>query len=206
MKCRPPRIRARCGRGYRVTADFRGKALHLTTATGSGKLEAIVRHYRENYSDNVRDEISYFGDPDMDLAAAIARACASKDAEGKLCSHQWRVGHAVLAETIQPLLSRIPDIRACDDFDELYRVVGDSILLIDRVGQLTVYDIAQRIGWYLGLSPEHVYLHAGVQAGARALGLNASAGRLERSQFPVELQRLSAAELEDVLCLYKDYL
>lgn len=206
MKCRAPRSRVRCDQGYRVPADCRGKTMNLTTITGSEKLAAIVRHYRENYSENVRGEMSFFGDPDIDLATAIARACASKNADGKLGSHQRRVGHAVLANTLQPLLSRIPEIRACDDFDELHRVVEDSILLIRRVGQLTIYDIAQRIGWYLGLSPEHVFLHAGVREGARALGFDASVSRLERSQFPIELQRLSAAELEDVLCLYKDYL
>lgn len=203
-ECRPPHTRAQCGRGYRASTDCHGTPIELIKATGGGKLDAIVRHYRENYSKDVQDEMSYFGDTGMDLAAAIARACASKNAEGKLCSHQWRVGHAVLAETVQPLLEQISAIRACTNFDELHDLVEQSILRIDRVGLLTVYDISQRIGWYLGLSPEHVYLHAGVRKGARALGLDATGRCLATSQFPIQLQRLSAAELEDVLCLYKD--
>lgn len=204
-KCRPPHSQARCGRGFRTPADCRGNTTDLITATGSEKLDAIVQHYRVNYSKDVRDEMSFFGDTGIDLNAAIVRACASENAEGKLCPHQWRVGRTVLAETIQPLLNRASEIQACDSFDELHRIVEGSVLPIDRVGPLTAYDIAQRIGCHLGLSPEHVYLHAGVRAGARALGLKGTASRMDKSQFPVELQHLSPAELEDVLCLYKDF-
>lgn len=200
--CRPPRPRAGCGRSYR--------GCHGSMAAGHiaviqrGQLDAIVRHYRDYYSDEVRDEMSYFGDTTLDLSAAITRACESKSAEGKLCSHQRRVGHAILATTVLPLQREASKLQACSSFEELHGVIETSILSLNRVGRLTVYDIAQRIGWYLGLSPEHVYLHAGVRAGARALGLNATASRLERTQFPIQLQQLSAAELEDVLCLYKD--
>jgi len=204
VSCRPTSIKARCGRGYRAPANCHGGMAGQLTAIARGQLDAIVQHYREHYSTAVRDEMSYFGDTEIDVPSAIIRACESKNSDGKLCSHQWRVGHVVLAKTIQPLLSQASDIQACDSFDKLHDIVEASILPINRVGRLTVYDIAQRIGWYLGLSPDRVYLHAGVREGARALGLNATASHVERSQFPIQLQPLSAAELEDILCLYKD--
>ena len=204
MSCRPFSTRARCGRGYPAPANCHEALTDQLAAVGRGRLDDIVQHYSEHYSTAVRDEMSYFGDTEIDLPSAIIRTCESKNAHGKLCSHQWRVGHAVLAKTIQPLLSRASEIQACNSFDKLHDIVAASILPINRVGQLTAYDIAQRIGWYLGLSPEHVYLHAGVRKGARALGLNATASRLQRSQFPIQLQPLSAAELEDIICLYKD--
>jgi hypothetical protein len=41
--------------------------------------------------------------------------------------------------------------------------------------------------------------------GARALGLNAKLPYLTVDQLPAELQTLSPAEVEDFLCIYKDY-
>jgi hypothetical protein len=72
------------------------------------------------------------------------------------------------------------------------------------IGPLAVYDITQRIGRYLGLEPEDVYLHRGTREGARALGLCGET--VKKDQFPAAFQRLSAAEIEDCLCIFKDEL
>ena len=42
---------------------------------------------------------------------------------------------------------------------------------MDELGELTVYDVAHRIGAYLQLEPDVVYLHRGTRIGARYLGL-----------------------------------
>lgn len=75
---------------------------------------------------------------------------------------------------------------------------------------LYVYDAAFRIGAFRGLAPRRVYLHAGTRAGARKLGL-ATRGRLHVEAREVEAEapefaELSEAEMEDVLCIYKDKL
>ena len=63
--------------------------------------------------------------------------------------------------------------------------VGDLIDLIERYaadiprfGKLAVYDTACRLGVYLKLAPEVVYLHAGTAKGAKALGRDTYCGRL----------------------------
>jgi hypothetical protein len=74
------------------------------------------------------------------------------------------------------------------------------------VADLTIYDITHRIGAHLGLAPERVYLHRGTRVGARALGLGRGRATLELRELPPEFHRLTAAEAEDCLCIYKDRL
>ena len=98
-----------------------------------------------------------------------------------------------------------PAIAACKNFDD------DLFPLIDRlardvrgIGTLAVYDTAHRLGLFLGLEPTRVHLHAGTRAGAMKLGLDVSRGWLSMGDLPIELRHLTPAEVEDVLCIYKD--
>lgn len=54
------------------------------------------------------------------------------------------------------------------------------------VGPLAVYDVSDRIGSYLGIRPEKVYLHCGVRQGARALGLPWRQPTVGRSLIPLQ--------------------
>ena len=74
---------------------------------------------------------------------------------------------------------------------------------IYRFGKLAVYDTACRLGVYLELEPEVVYLHAGTIKGARALGLDTSRSYLEMDELPRPLRLLEPWECEDFLCIYK---
>lgn len=87
-------------------------------------------------------------------------------------------------------------------FTDLYNRVESAVDHIAMIGPLTIYDIAHRIGAYLGLEPQEVYLHAGTLEGAQALGFRSS--MLRKGDLPRAFQRLSAAEIEDCLCIFKD--
>jgi hypothetical protein len=97
------------------------------------------------------------------------------------------------------------ELKACKRFDELHALIERTIHSIVGLRELYTYDTALRIGAFLGLAPEFVYLHRGTRVGARALGLNAKLPYLTVDQLPVELRTLSPAEVEDFLCIYKDY-
>jgi hypothetical protein len=73
------------------------------------------------------------------------------------------------------------------------------------IGELTVYDIATRIGTARDLEPQLVFVHAGVRRGARALGFRAR-DRLAISELPRAFARLSPGEAEDCLCIFKSEL
>ena len=71
------------------------------------------------------------------------------------------------------------------------------------IGELAVYDITCRIGAFLDIRPERIYLHAGTRDGARALGLGLRGASVRKADLPGDFGRLSPAEIEDCLCIYK---
>lgn len=86
-------------------------------------------------------------------------------------------------------------------FDQLYTVVEEEIGGIYGIGLLTTYDIAQRIGAYLKLRPQKVYLHAGAKRGAQILKVGRGKRKVERQAFHPDLQRLQPQFIEDFLCI-----
>jgi len=115
--------------------------------------------------------------------------------------HQWRIPGAALREAERRLQRLASRLRRCEDFDSLHEEVARSIGPIPRIGDLTIYDIAHRIGAYLGKPPCLVYLHRGTRLGARHLGF--SGATLDPNVLPPAFSRLSPEEIEDCLCIYK---
>ena len=98
------------------------------------------------------------------------------------------------------------DVKKCRSFDELHSLVEKTIGSFSGIGELTVYDTAHRLGAYLGLRPEYVYLHAGTLEGAKALGIKTNEKKIAISRLPAEFKRLSPEQIEDCLCVYKSVL
>lgn len=132
---------------------------------------------------------------------AITKAAMAELPSGKRFGHQWRIPGSVLRKAARRLVRE--NLESARNFEELHQLVSDTIGKIHGVGELTIYDTAHRIGARFGLRPQHVYLHAGVRDGARALGLNYSTERLSMRELPPEFRRLSPEQTEDCLCIYK---
>lgn len=138
------------------------------------------------------------------LEDAVSLAARAKKPSGKRSSHQRRIPSAVLAKSEKALLDVLPAIAAASSFEKLHTIVSDQVGNIKGIGELTIYDTSLRIAAKLGLEPKRVFLHAGTRTGARRLGLDVSRGFLVVSDAPKEFRPLSPAEIEDVLCIYKD--
>ena len=123
---------------------------------------------------------------------------------GKRHPHQWRIPGASLRKATAVLIRE--DFSGIGDFEQLLQFIDAQIRPIHMIGDLAIYDIAQRIGAYLGIEPDDVYLHAGTKQGATAIGLGRGRNKLGINEFPEEFRRLSASEIEDCLCIYKDSL
>ncbi|MEM1452301.1 MAG: hypothetical protein AAGI22_24555 [Planctomycetota bacterium] len=136
------------------------------------------------------------------LADAVDRAARGVLPSGKRHSHQYRIPGEALEEARERLLGA--DLRACRSFDALHSLVDSLIRDIHMVGALVVYDVSHRIGAHLGLAPERIYLHSGTRDGARALGLGRGRDALDLDELPGEFGRLTPAEAEDCLCIYKE--
>ncbi|MBT8125507.1 MAG: hypothetical protein KJO81_11825 [Gammaproteobacteria bacterium] len=163
-------------------------------------LEKIVASYIVKYRPYARKEDRHYERLNS-LNEAISQAALCKDPRGKRHPHQYRIPLASLEEARQILLDLL--LENCRNFEELHQTVEKAILHIHMVGPLTVYDISQRIGVYLGLKPNCVYLHSGTAEGARALGLTSVNGVLAVEALPLQFRSLSPDEIEDCLCIYK---
>ena len=118
--------------------------------------------------------------------------------------HQRRVGKQKLDEGLKICLSynRQPD--SFNNFHDIYYWIESITKSTYRLGYVTAYDVARRLGAWLDMQPEMVYLHAGAADGAKKLGIEGEMVSL--NDFPDEIQNLGATHAENFLCIYKDFL
>lgn len=169
-------------------------------------LKEIVGHYIANRRQRVRRELSHYA-RQISLREAITEAALSRVPDEnnslrlKRHSHQYRIPGKILVRAKTKLQERAMQIARVASFESLHDLVEKTILPIHGIGPLTVYDIALRIGTFLKLEPKLIYLHAGAREGAKAIKL--SGKTIQRRQLPKELRRLSPAEIEHCLCIYR---
>jgi hypothetical protein len=164
-------------------------------------LDDIVSDYIHEYRADAREEMDTFR-REKSRASAIRRAALCEFPNGKRHPHQYLIPQRLLnlaEERIQAVARRLG---AAGDFDALHEIVRREIGSVHGIGKLMVYDIAHRIGAYLGKSPKMVYLHRGTKEGAEILGFRGES--LDPTTLPSAFSRLTPAEIEDCLCIYKD--
>lgn len=166
-------------------------------------LEALVKDFIVRFPRERRDMVVEFCRAALSLESAIRRAVASKDGRGVHHNHQSKIKREAYHPMTQKLLAWESIIARCPSFDHLHDVVANSD--VPGWGPVGWYDIATRIGAYLKLEPESVYLHAGVRQGWEALMRNSysKVKRVPREYWPEPLKVLTADECEDFLCTYR---
>ena len=165
-------------------------------------LDSVVDDYIRDHQDRAEREQRWFA-IQPNLRRAVEVAALAQSPSGKRLSHQRRIPGRVLQESLRRLFLKLAVLKRARNFDTVYNLVSSTIGPIAGIGELAVYDTALRIGAYLGLAPDKIYLHAGTRTGAEKLGLPISDEHLELSQLPTEFRRLKPNEIEDVLCIYK---
>ena len=162
--------------------------------------EEAVADYILNWRVFARAEMRSF-EKEPTLQAAIRRAALCLLPNGKRHEHQYRIQKPLLEQAEGHLQAIATKLDRVADFTELHDVVEDGIGSIRGIGELAIYDIAHRIGAFLKKAPKVVYLHRGTRTGAAVFGLR---GRtIEPKQLPAAFSRLTPAEMEDCLCIYK---
>ncbi len=160
----------------------------------------IVSAYKKTYRPSLSMQMQFYG-THRSLAEAVETAALARLPGRRRHPHQRRIAQAVLHASKNSLLG--VNLESCKTFSELHERVKTAISDISGIGELTIYDTALRIGAYLRLEPELIYLHAGVRDGVKALGLNHGLHTLEKSQLPRQFHSLRPCEIEDCLCIYK---
>ena len=165
----------------------------------------IVDRYIKVWHRHASKRAEYYADV-ASLEAAVERAVMSATSDGKRHPHQYKIRKGRLPEARDKLLSAIPDLANCQSFAELFKLVEQEIGPIHGIGELVVYDVSTRIGYYLNLYPQEVYLHCGTREGANALGLGHGRATIAVEELPAPFHQLTADELEGCLCIYKEAL
>lgn len=183
-------------------------------------LGAIVRDFQWRYVDRKKtDQVIAYCAEAPKFAKAVRRAVESRDANGKHHNHQSKVditarrkfGARIIAARKRQELCTSEFDRFHDRLDEI-KPYG--------IGPVTVYDVAVRIGAFLGIEPHSVYMHAGVRQGMKALcealirtgsvdnDLNEFTDWKEKRvpvrRFPYPLNGMRADDVEDILCTYRE--
>ena len=157
---------------------------------------AIVRDFIVNHRKAAADDLAFYSRSPLDVAV-LSRM------EGDLRhSHQRRIPQAALEMARDRLRENMPLPTHVRDFGSLLSFVDSAIRPIRKIGELAVYDTAHRIGAKNGIVPDRIYLHAGTRLGAAALGLRGKSIAVD--ELPPAFHRLTAAECEDCLCIYRE--
>jgi hypothetical protein len=167
------------------------------------RLRTIAADYQQRHRRPAAKELRHFRILRTD-EEAISKAALAQLPTGKRPPHQYRIPPAALQESERRLLGNLAGLRQAESFDHLFELIAAIIQPIRDIGELAGYNTAVRVGARFGLEPSKVYLHAGTRLGAKALGLVWRKAAIELTELPVELRTLTARELEDLLCIYKD--
>ena len=161
----------------------------------------IVAHYVAEKRPKADNERRWFR-IQRKIHDAVRLAGLASGPNGKRFRHQYRIPGRVLVKASRALLRNLRRLGHSESFEALFDQVHDIIGRIPGIGPLMVYDTTLRIGARLGLSPQKVYLHAGTRHGAETLGFERKRTSISLHELPPPLNRLTAEEAEDVLCIY----
>ncbi len=183
----------------------KGRSSNICSATDDGSgapdsFDNIVQDYLHQTQTIAEENDRFFRE--LSLDSALEFAALSKRPDGKRESHQSRISGKALAESYAALSAA--QLNKPESFHELLEFVDRSIRDIPGIGELTVYDTAQRIAAHFGLEPDYIYLHAGVRKGAAILGLGRGRAFLKVEELPSAFHVLKAGELENLLCIYAE--
>lgn len=177
-------------------------------------LNALVATYVKHIRPLRNAEFAWWGCGSLE--SVINRAASSITRTGAMHMHQRRIGHRRLGVLKNNLLELIEEIESCDTFSGLIGIVSRfseyrSPQKINRLGELTAYDVALRIGAWEefdpDLAPMVVYVHSGTRDGLSLLRPDLKkCTQVSISELPIELSVLTPREAEDFLCVCKDQL
>lgn len=182
-------------------------------------LGAIVRDFQWRYVDRKKtDQVIAFCADAPNFPIAVQRAVEARDAFGKHHNHQSKVDITARRKFGRKIIRKAArGALPLDDFDMMYEQF-DAIRPYG-IGPVTVYDVAVRVGAFLGIEPHSVYMHAGVRQGLKALQealwrqesqgsqvlqLDWRAFKVPVSAFPHPMDGMRADDVEDILCTYRE--
>ena len=177
----------------------------INAKTPRGLLRELVQFYNIHCCGCADAEYYSFA-AERSLQAAISRAGLAEDPYRKRYDHQHLIPKDVLRTWGKKLLEQEKKLGTAKTFAELHELVVVASQSESGAGELLTYDTAVRIGAWLELEPETIYLHAGSRKGAGALAnlfdIDATLETLIVEALPPELHTLKPRHIENFLCIF----
>ena len=138
----------------------------------------------------------------------VLRNCVCNRNGHQYCIPETSVKEAVDALLNSALISNGKVVNAFNDFEDLYAFIKSTIGNISGIGELTIYDVAKRIGHIIEtpIYPKmYVYLSAGAKEEAEIL-LKKKGLRFREpiNLFTPYFGTLPSIFIEDMLCIFKN--
>jgi hypothetical protein len=168
----------------------------------------VIADYKSRY---LPDEESKFFEELSNFEEALLYAGLVHNKTGRRLPHMNRIRYDALARALTILNENKDHLRTAKTFHELlhgiYTMLNEPHH-IQNLGPMYYYDTAYRIGAYMKLFPEHIYLHGDTTKGAVAVGIDvADRPYIDISELPFDLrsldQKLEPRHYEDILCIYE---
>ncbi len=165
------------------------------------EIASIIKHYHENFKEKIDLQMN-FCLAQSSLKEAISVAAKAIDESGKVHFHQRRIEKVELEKFAIRVLGKEDKIQTINTFEGLFKLIDAEANRF--ISELTVYDTALRIGNFLKIYPEKIYLQTGTKAGAEVLlGNLGDRKHLKLEDFPEAFQSQSLKDLEEILYEYK---
>jgi radical SAM protein with 4Fe4S-binding SPASM domain len=166
-------------------------------------MNTLINNYITKLNKKQLDEIASYKSI-SDCASSYYR----ENKERIKASHQIRISNKTLKFFGVQVSKHITKDSNFKNFEELFKKVKKIAGSVKGIGNLTIYDTALRIGFYLSnqvFPKDFVYLSRGTKEGAEAL-----LGRKVKNAENVEVFRkyfneLDSRQIENILCIEKEY-
>ncbi len=172
--------------------------------------EDAIKLYNQVYASGLKKELDHYRQLSK-MPIKNAEEIATKLLTG---SHQrylnFTQAKAFKDEAVQKLAKAKLWDKTFSDFESLYDAVCDTIKDIPYIKDLVKYDVTKRLG--VMFTPEiapkdFVYIQNGAKIGAeKLLGVSLKdEKRIHKSRLEPLFSNLSAVDIENILCIMKDY-
>jgi hypothetical protein len=172
------------------------------------KAQAALNNYRKRIKKNPDTWLLHCKNQ-KSLSDAIQCSVMSENHQGKRNSHQYRLKKENLEVFAEHLKTQEERLSKAESFDIIFKLVENIGTKDEGIGEMLIYDTAERIGHYLNILPDKIYLHAGAREGAeKLLGKRIQEKFIKRDILPEPLKscELTCTDIESLLCVYKDKL
>lgn len=200
--------------GTRLTKQGRFSSLSTLSEVVSAYQELFdFREAGENHGVDTHDPVLDWCREASSIRKCIKRAVEGRRRDGKMFSEGSCIRESSKENLEINLLhySVLPALLYAQTFEDVYNKVRSSAPW--GIGDLTIYNVANRIAAYLEIKPEaYLYIHAGPLKGWKALmgrswkGTNGETFRVPWEAVPEPLRVLPPHRVEDFLCEMRDVL